>query len=85
MISHVKEQEGPIADIFFHQGADEMTIHCFCSRAFVRYKPLITIFTSIIYLFRLNADVQLLSVLHFVSTSKCTPDHHSLICCSITI
>lgn len=36
----VQWQEGPVADIFFHQGAEEeMTIHCFCSRAFVKYGP----------------------------------------------
>ncbi|MCJ8744761.1 hypothetical protein PDJAM_G00122290 [Pangasius djambal] len=41
MISHVKWQAGPVADIFFHQGAEEeMTIHCFCSRAFVNDREL---------------------------------------------
>ncbi|KAK3534226.1 hypothetical protein QTP86_007028 [Hemibagrus guttatus] len=41
MISHVKWHAGPIADIFFHQGVEEeMTIHCFCSRAFVNDREL---------------------------------------------
>lgn len=40
MISHVKS--GPIADIVFYQRAEEeMTIHCFCSRAFVEYVRLL--------------------------------------------
>lgn len=38
MIKRVNWHAGPIADIFFHHGAEEeMTIHCFCSRAFVKY------------------------------------------------
>lgn len=41
MISHGKWQAGPVADLFFRAGAEEeMTIHCFCSRAFVRFVPL---------------------------------------------
>ncbi|XP_058228736.1 trimethylguanosine synthase isoform X2 [Hemibagrus wyckioides] len=41
MINHVNWHAGPIADIFFHHGAEEeMTIHCFCSRAFVNDREL---------------------------------------------
>uniref|UniRef100_W5UKV7 Trimethylguanosine synthase n=1 Tax=Ictalurus punctatus TaxID=7998 RepID=W5UKV7_ICTPU len=41
MINQVKWHSGPIAEIFFHQGAEEeMTIHCFYSRAFVNDREL---------------------------------------------
>ncbi|XP_046732306.1 trimethylguanosine synthase isoform X1 [Silurus meridionalis] len=41
MINHVRGLTGPIADLLFHQGAEEdMTIHCICSRAFVSDREL---------------------------------------------
>ncbi|KAM9439792.1 trimethylguanosine synthase isoform 1-T1 [Clarias gariepinus] len=43
MIRHAQRHVGPIADLFFHPGAEgeeEMTIQCFCSRAFVTDREL---------------------------------------------
>lgn len=38
MIAYGEHNVVPLADIIFYQGSEtEMTIHCLCSRAYVKY------------------------------------------------